>query len=121
MYLISASGSYQADLELKGQSRSHQVGLVELTLRRYAASSKIYTLVGLETMFKAHSEGDGHGPQTFRFMYMSGGAAERDQNKTPSWQPQYCLMRVSATYPSRAVTSSFGVAGNMKIEIVGKL
>ncbi|KAI1454778.1 NAD(P)-binding protein [Annulohypoxylon moriforme] len=29
----------------------------------------------------------------FRFLYMSGVAAERDQTKTPQFQPQYSLMR----------------------------
>ncbi|KAI1210782.1 NAD(P)-binding protein [Annulohypoxylon truncatum] len=29
----------------------------------------------------------------FRFLYMSGVAAERDQTKTPRFQPQYSLMR----------------------------
>ncbi|KAJ7698515.1 putative nucleoside-diphosphate-sugar epimerase [Mycena olivaceomarginata] len=29
----------------------------------------------------------------FRFLYMSGTAAERDQSKTPSWMPEYSLMR----------------------------
>ena len=31
----------------------------------------------------------------FRFIYMSGISAERDQTKTPSYMPQYSLMRVS--------------------------
>ncbi|MCJ1451528.1 hypothetical protein MMC28_001867 [Mycoblastus sanguinarius] len=51
-----------------------------------------YTLTGLRAMFKAHSEG-GSGAPPFRFMYMSGTTSERDQNKTPRWMPQYCLMR----------------------------
>ena len=50
-----------------------------------------YTLVGLRAMFEAHGEGGA----PFRFMYVSGTASERDQSKTPSWMPQYCLMRVS--------------------------
>ncbi|KAI1095261.1 NAD(P)-binding protein [Rostrohypoxylon terebratum] len=29
----------------------------------------------------------------FRFLYMSGAATERDQTKTPRFQPQYSLMR----------------------------
>lgn len=29
----------------------------------------------------------------FRFLYMSGAATERDQTKTPSFMPQYSLMR----------------------------
>lgn len=31
----------------------------------------------------------------FRFLYTSGAATERDQTKTPRFQPQYSLMRVS--------------------------
>lgn len=31
----------------------------------------------------------------FRFLYMSGAAAERDPTKTPTFMPQYGLMRVS--------------------------
>ncbi|MCJ1384882.1 hypothetical protein MMC17_008000 [Xylographa soralifera] len=53
-----------------------------------------HTLAGLQAMLKAHSEGGNHDiPRPFRFMYMSGTAAERDQNKTPSYMPQYSLMR----------------------------
>lgn len=47
-------------------------------------------------MFKGSSEDGRRGAQAFRFIYMSGVAAERDQKKTPNWMPQYCLMRVSA-------------------------
>lgn len=56
-----------------------------------------YTLLGLETLFAAYKEGrDGNNnTQPFRFLYMSGVATERDQAKTPKWEPQYCLMRVS--------------------------
>lgn len=57
-----------------------------------------YALIGLQAMFKAYSEDSSHGARPFRFIYMSGVAAERDQNKTPSWMPQYCLMRVSAKF-----------------------
>jgi len=49
-------------------------------------------------MFKAHSDGGSRGASPFRFMYMSGSAAERDQKKTPSLMPEYCLMRVSTAY-----------------------
>ncbi|KAF6228626.1 hypothetical protein HO173_011797 [Letharia columbiana] len=52
-----------------------------------------YTLVGLRAIFKAHSEGGSRGAPPLRFLYMSGTATERDQNKTPSWMPEYCLMR----------------------------
>lgn len=31
----------------------------------------------------------------FRFIYMSGSAAERDPTKTPAFLPEYLLMRVS--------------------------
>lgn len=58
------------------------------------------TLAGLQAMFKANSEGGSRGAPPFRFMYMSGTATERDQNKTPSWMPQYSLMRVSTDYAS---------------------
>ncbi|MCJ1473565.1 hypothetical protein MMC13_002216 [Lambiella insularis] len=52
-----------------------------------------FTLAGLKAMFKAHSEGESRGDSPFRFLYMSGVAAERDQSKTPGWMPQYSLMR----------------------------
>ncbi|KAJ4360075.1 uncharacterized protein N0V89_000634 [Didymosphaeria variabile] len=45
------------------------------------------TLAGLRAM---HSAGLA---SPFRFIYMSGIAAERDQTKTPSFKPQYSLMR----------------------------
>ena len=51
--------------------------------------------MGLQAMFEAHSEGN---TRPFRFLYMSGAATERDQSKTPSWMPQYSLMRVSIRY-----------------------
>jgi len=53
-----------------------------------------HTLTGLQAMLEAHTEGGNqntHPP--LRFMYISGTAAERDQNKTPSFMPQYTLMR----------------------------
>ncbi len=31
----------------------------------------------------------------FRFIYISGSAAERDPTKTPAFLPEYLLMRVS--------------------------
>ena len=61
-----------------------------------------YTLAGLQAMFEARGEG-GSGVTPFRFMYMSGTAAERDQNKTPSFMPPYSLMRV--VHPGVAKTS----------------
>ncbi|KAF7374665.1 Succinate-semialdehyde dehydrogenase [Mycena sanguinolenta] len=45
------------------------------------------TLVGLNVL-----RGAGVG-RPFRFIYMSGIAAERDQSKTPPFMPEYCLMR----------------------------
>lgn len=47
------------------------------------------TLVGLRAI---HETGTA---KPFRFIYMSGIAAERDQTKTPAFKPQYSLMRVS--------------------------
>jgi hypothetical protein len=55
---------------------------------------KIYiddTLVGLERMVKFSIE------KPFRFVYMSGADAERDQTKTSPFLPDYFLMRVSFT------------------------
>lgn len=54
-----------------------------------------YTLIGLEALFAAYKEGRNGNTQPFRFLYMSGFGSERDQTKTPSWEPRYCLMRVS--------------------------
>ncbi|KAJ6507904.1 putative nucleoside-diphosphate-sugar epimerase [Mycena vitilis] len=45
------------------------------------------TLVGLKAMHDAGLD------KPFRFIYMSGTAAERDQTKKPSWMPEYSLMR----------------------------
>jgi len=53
-----------------------------------------HTLAGLQAMLEARGEGGNQKmPQPFRFMYMSGTAAERDQSKTPSFMPEYTLMR----------------------------
>ncbi len=49
-----------------------------------------YTLTGLRTMSEA---GGRKNSIPFRFVYMSGAATERDQTKTPSFMPQYSLMR----------------------------
>lgn len=38
---------------------------------------------------------DGEDISPFRFLYMSGAAAERDQAKKPDWMPEYAWMRVS--------------------------
>ncbi|KAJ6532057.1 hypothetical protein B0H19DRAFT_1189836 [Mycena capillaripes] len=45
------------------------------------------TLVALQALHDAGVH------QPFRFVYMSGTAAERDQTKTPSFMPEYSLMR----------------------------
>lgn len=46
-------------------------------------------LAGLGAMWEA-------GPaKPFRFVYMSGMNAERDQTKKPALMPEYALMRVS--------------------------
>ncbi|KAI1341755.1 putative nucleoside-diphosphate-sugar epimerase [Xylariaceae sp. FL0016] len=45
------------------------------------------TLAGLRAMHDAGLA------KPFRFLYMSGAAAERDQTKTPKYYPEYCLMR----------------------------
>ncbi len=61
-----------------------------------------YTLLGLETLFAASKQGGrekSNNTQPFRFLYMSGAATERDQGKTPRWEPRYCLMRVSHSLP----------------------
>src|ERR1700761_770401 len=50
-----------------------------------------YTLVGLRAMVEARKETT----TPFRFLYMSGSAAERDPTKTPRFMPQYSSMRVS--------------------------
>ncbi|CAM1510689.1 Fc.00g010240.m01.CDS01 [Cosmosporella sp. VM-42] len=48
---------------------------------------QVSTLTGLKAMHEA-------GPsRPFRFVYMSGIAAERDQTKTPEFMPEYSLMR----------------------------
>ncbi|KAI1108515.1 NAD(P)-binding protein [Nemania sp. NC0429] len=47
------------------------------------------TLSGLRSMHKAGLAAP------FRFLYLSGVATERDPTKTPTWMPEYCLMRVS--------------------------
>ena len=53
-------------------------------------------------MVEVRSEGGNESTSPpFRFMYMSGTAAERDQTKTPSFMPQYSLMRVSTVYTSQ--------------------
>jgi hypothetical protein len=46
------------------------------------------TLAALHAMYAAGVS------RPFRFLYMSGTAAERDQSKTPAFKPEYSLMRV---------------------------
>jgi hypothetical protein len=50
-----------------------------------------YTLIGLKTMAQVRE----NTTTPFRFIYMSGSAAERDQTKKPRLMSQYLLMRVS--------------------------
>ncbi|KAF2672257.1 hypothetical protein BT63DRAFT_422752 [Microthyrium microscopicum] len=47
------------------------------------------TIIGMKAMIEAR----GNSTTPFRFLYMSGVAAERDQTKTPTHMPQYSLMR----------------------------
>ncbi|KAK7430743.1 hypothetical protein QQZ08_002787 [Neonectria magnoliae] len=46
-----------------------------------------FPLAGLKAMHEASPA------RPFRFLYMSGFTAERDQTKTPDFMPQYALMR----------------------------
>ena len=55
------------------------------------------TVQGFSAMLEATAndrEKDGAG-RSFRFLYVSGMAAEPDQTKKPFISPQYALMRVS--------------------------
>ncbi len=56
------------------------------------------TLAGLQAMHESSPS------KPFRFLYMSGIAAERDQTKKPDFMPEYSWMRVSA--PRSTVFSS---------------
>jgi hypothetical protein len=69
-------------------SKSKRLSFEEVT--RVCQTS---TLAALEAL---HEAGVG---RPFRFLYMSGTAAERDQSKTPSWMPEYSLMRVRTISP----------------------
>lgn len=51
-----------------------------------------YTLAGLEAITDAR----GTRSSVFRFMYMSGDGAPRDQSKKPAYMGDYLLMRVWA-------------------------
>lgn len=57
-------------------------------IRRVCQTS---TLAGLRAFHAARGAGK---MSPFRFVYTSGIAAERDQTKTPSFKPEYLLMRV---------------------------
>jgi len=48
-----------------------------------------YTLIGLKTIVEERKSST----TPFRFLYMSGVAAERDPTKTPTFMAQYSLMR----------------------------
>lgn len=52
------------------------------------------TIKGFSAMTESRSK-DGEDTVPFRFLYMSGMAAERDPAKKPDWMPEYALMRVS--------------------------
>ncbi|KIM96698.1 hypothetical protein OIDMADRAFT_131398 [Oidiodendron maius Zn] len=56
-------------------------------------------VTGLRTMHEAGAN------VPFRFIYMSGSAAERDPTKTPAFLPEYLLMRVSAENQLLAVAA----------------
>jgi hypothetical protein len=58
-----------------------------------------YALLGMKTIFEARA----NATTPFRFVYLSGVAAVRDQTKKPTFMAQYSLMRVcSSTYAPRA-------------------
>ncbi|KAJ7708285.1 putative nucleoside-diphosphate-sugar epimerase [Mycena rosella] len=61
------------------------------------------TLAGLRALHDA-------GPATpFRFLYVSGIAAERDQSKTPKFRPEYALMRGETENKVLAFAASHGI------------
>ncbi|KAI0435879.1 NAD(P)-binding protein [Xylaria telfairii] len=60
------------------------------------------TIAGLRSMHEAGTA------TPFRFLYMSGAAAERDQNKTPKLMAQYCLMRGETENQLLALASELG-------------
>ncbi|KAI0161296.1 NAD(P)-binding protein [Xylariaceae sp. FL1272] len=49
----------------------------------------------------------------FRFLYMSGAAAERDQTKTPSYSPQYSLMRGETENQVLALAKQYGMEASV--------
>ncbi|KAG7049732.1 putative nucleoside-diphosphate-sugar epimerase [Colletotrichum scovillei] len=52
-------------------------------------------LAGLRAMLEARSSSTTNNDKNtpFRFIYMSGAKTERDQSKTPSFKPEYSLLR----------------------------
>jgi hypothetical protein len=59
------------------------------------------TLIGMKTIYEA-------GPgKPFRFLYVSGMAAERDQTKKPRLMAEYSLLRVGLSFSFSAVCPSF--------------
>ena len=51
-----------------------------------------YTMAGVQTLLEVR----GKASPPFRFLYVSGIAAETDRSKTPRFQPEYTWMRVSS-------------------------
>lgn len=58
-------------------------------------------LAGLRAMLEARSSSTTNNDKNtpFRFIYMSGAKTERDQSKTPSFKPEYSLLRVCQLFP----------------------
>ncbi|KAI0193715.1 hypothetical protein EV127DRAFT_478948 [Xylaria flabelliformis] len=59
-------------------------------------------IAGLRSMHEAGTT------SPFRFLYMSGAAAERDQSKTPKFNPEYSLMRGETENQLLALASDLG-------------
>ncbi|KAJ2989678.1 hypothetical protein NUW58_g3346 [Xylaria curta] len=68
-------------------------------VRRICQTSAI---AGLRSMHEAGTA------TPFRFLYMSGAAAERDPNKTPKFMPEYSLMRGEAENQLLALARELG-------------
>ncbi|KAF1976414.1 hypothetical protein BU23DRAFT_47896 [Bimuria novae-zelandiae CBS 107.79] len=64
------------------------------------------TLTFLRAISSARTTPPAH---PFRFIYMSGTAAERDQTVTPSWKPQYSLMRGETENQVLAFAAEHGI------------
>ncbi|UQC79252.1 uncharacterized protein CLUP02_04731 [Colletotrichum lupini] len=58
-------------------------------------------LAGLRAMLEARGSltANTENLTPFRFIYMSGAKTERDQSKTPSFKPEYSLLRVCQLFP----------------------